>query len=1025
MPYTKEYWRILTRIFLVVLLLLVLVSGIMQTPWGQNWLARQVTSRLSHDLQTKISIQHVDFSFFNRMNLEGVLVEDRNHDTLLSAGKLQVRLTDWFIFKDHAELKYIGLENAIVKFQRTDSIWNYKFLQDYFAPPGAKPKKKAGINFDLKVAELKNVLFVMNDAWRGENMYVKVSKLDMDANELSFSGRNIDIKSLNLVQPVFRLYDYPGRKPSATIVADPIEISSATSIDSLLKWNSAGMVMHIGTIKIEDGFFGTGRISDTPPLTYFDGKDIEFSKIYGQFSNLNWDKDTISSKVNLKATERSGLLVKSLKADIKFQPQAMEFSNLDLHTNNSVLKNYFAMHYKEFGDMNDFIHKVKMEADFTDSDIDSYDIGFFAPSVRNWQKRIRITGKARGTIDDLKGDHLVMQAGNNTFLNGDITLSGLPNINQTFIDFKANDFKTTYTDAITMIPQLRSVTKPDLAKLKYLHFNGSFTGFIRDFVTYGTITTNLGTIRSDLNLKLPTGKPPVYSGSISSGNFKLGEFLNNPTIGTISFDGKVKGQGFRSDRIIADLDGTIKELEYNNYRYQNIIAKGKLKKQQFDGFFSIDDPNAVLTLNGIIDFSSKTPKFDLLADVKTANLQALKLTHDNLSFNGKFNLNFTGDKIDNFLGDARISQASLLRDGNRLSFDSLIVSSKYVGGVKTLTAQSNEFDATVKGEFDIKDLPEAFQLFLNKYYPAYIRAPRRELKNQAFTFDITTRHIDEYIPLINKNLAGFNNSHITGKLNIAENQLQLEADVPQFGYKQYVFSDAIIKGDGNFERLVLSGDVGNVIISDSLNLPQTKFNVEAKNDVSKITINTTANQAINQASLAAQVQTFSDGVRIVFDPSSFVLNGKTWNILQGGELEFRKSSVAQGELVLTESNQEIRLRTVPSSIGDWNDLTVALKNLNLGDLSPLFLKKNRLEGILSGDIRVENPQKKMIVTGGDFAKGRFMPPHCDNLCVGKFQRHAIRLPCPNQALCCQTFIVRDKQRCVEDVSRGKTHGGRS
>ena len=448
------------------------------------------------------------------MNLEGVLIEDRNHDTLLSAGKLQVRFTDWFIFKDHAELKYVGLENAIVKFQRTDSIWNYKFLQDYFAPPGAKPKKKAGINFDLKVAELKNVLFVMNDAWRGENMYVKVSKLDMDANELSFSGKNIDIKSLNLVQPVFRLYDYPGRKPSATIVADPIEISSATSIDTLLKWNSAGMVMHIGTIKIEDGFLEPVRISDTPPLTYFDGKHIEFSKIYGQFSNLGWDNDTITAKVNLKATERSGLVVKSLKADIKFHPQAMEFANLDLHTNNSVLKNYFAMHYKDFGDMNDFIHKVKMEADFTDADIDSYDIGFFAPSVRKWQKRIRITGKARGTIDDLKGDHLVMQAGNNTFLNGDITLSGLPNINQTFIDFKANDFKTTYTDAITMIPNCASVTKPDLAKLKYLHFNGTFTGFIRDFVTYGTIQTNLGTIKSDLNLNCQLERPRFIPGAL-------------------------------------------------------------------------------------------------------------------------------------------------------------------------------------------------------------------------------------------------------------------------------------------------------------------------------------------------------------------------------------------------------------------------------------------------------------------------------------------------------------------------------
>ena len=143
MPYTKEYWRILSRIFLVIFLLLILTWGVIQTPWGQNWLASQVTSRLSHDLQTKISIQHVDFSFFNKMNLQGVIIEDRNHDTLMSADKLQVRVTDWFILKDHAELKYVALENAIVKFQRTDSTWNYQFLQDYFAPaPGQNQRKE-------------------------------------------------------------------------------------------------------------------------------------------------------------------------------------------------------------------------------------------------------------------------------------------------------------------------------------------------------------------------------------------------------------------------------------------------------------------------------------------------------------------------------------------------------------------------------------------------------------------------------------------------------------------------------------------------------------------------------------------------------------------------------------------------------------------------------------------------------------------------------------------------------------------
>ena len=67
------------------------------------------------------------------MDLEGVLVEDQKQDTLLYAGKFQVRITDWFFFKDKAELEYVALEDALIHFKRKDSVWNYHFLEEYFS----------------------------------------------------------------------------------------------------------------------------------------------------------------------------------------------------------------------------------------------------------------------------------------------------------------------------------------------------------------------------------------------------------------------------------------------------------------------------------------------------------------------------------------------------------------------------------------------------------------------------------------------------------------------------------------------------------------------------------------------------------------------------------------------------------------------------------------------------------------------------------------------------------------------------
>jgi hypothetical protein len=936
-----------------------------QTPFGQNWIARQVTKRLSRDLQTKVSIDHVDFALFNRMHLEGVLIEDRDHDTLLYAGKVAVRITDWFFLKKEAELKYIGLENAIVKFQRTDSVWRQQFIFDYFSSPSTGTrKKKAGIKFDLKEVELKNVTFVKRDSWLGEDMTVKVGALNLTANDLSLAGSNYDIKTLLIKDPIVSIQSYEKRKPYDSLAAAADTVEPAMRPDSLLFWNTGQTILKIANLKIENGVFQSDKKTERLPYSYFDGQHIYFNEINAEISDAGFIGDTVYSKLQLTAKERSGLEVKKLSADMKLMPKGMAFANLDLQTNRSTIRNYFMMSYDDMADLGDYIHKVKMTANFDGSFIDSDDLGFFAPAMQSWKKKILLKGKVRGTVDDLVGRDMIVQAGTSTVLNGDMTLTGLPDINQTFIDFKANEFRTTYSDAVTIIPSLRHVTSPDLRKIQYVRFTGSFTGFVRDFVTFGTIQTNLGTVKSDLNMKLPLRQDMVYSGTISTDNFQLGQFLGNSNIGAISMEGVVKGKGFNSKNRNAEVTGNIRFIDFNDYRYHNIsIEKGKLDKNQFDGAVSIHDENAELTLNGLIDFNKKSPVFNFLAEVKKANLKNLNLTRDDLAFTGKFNLDFTGDNIDNFLGNARISDASLTKDGNRLPFDSLTLSSSYDNNVKTLTAKSNEFEGTITGDFNIEELPDAVQLFLNKYYPAYIAAPRRMPVNESFHFDFTTQYVEDYIKLIDSSLVGFNYSHIYGDLDLRKNALSVQADVPYFKYGKYDFSSVKVNANGSLDSLSVTGQASNIYVNDSINVPLAVFRINSSNDVSKVSITTGANQTVNKANLNAVVRTYDDGVKIEFDPSDFVLNGKTWTIDESGELQFRGNTPASGQLVLREGEQEIVVKTVPSSTGGkWNDLLVDLNKVNVGDLAPFFLPKNRLEGLVSGNIKVEDPTDNLRIT---------------------------------------------------------------
>ena len=891
------------------------------------------------------------------MHLEGLLVEDQKQDTLLYAGDVKVRITDWFFFKDKVELKYVGLEDAYVNFYRTDSVWNHQFLFDYLFPPSPSvaKKKSSGIELNLKKVELKNIRFIQSDKWSGQDQVLQLATLNFDAREINFKTKKVDINLLEISEPLFSISDYQKLKPSST---DPKEKRPVA--DSILKWNAAGWMVQLDKLVIKNGTFKTNKQSGAAVSSYFDGRHILFSEIDGTFTNVKWDKDTITTSLDLKTKERSGLEVKKLVADVKFTPQLMEFNNLDLQTNRSRLGNYYAMKFDSYDDLAYFISRVKLEGDFTNTELDSDDIAFFAPAMNDWKKKIELTGKVKGTVEEISGKNLFIKAGNNTLLNGDISLSGLPDINTTFIDFKSNEFKTTYTDAVRFLPSIRKVTSPKLSSITYLNFKGNFTGFIRDFVTYGTIQTNLGTVTSDLNMKLPQGKEPIYSGSIASTGFNLGSFLGNKDMGMIALNANVKGSGF-SKNVDADIDGKINSFVYKGYHYESIEVKGKLNNKLFEGTINSADSNAVFFAKGRIDFNKRKPLFNLDAEIQDIQFQKLRIANENYSFSGRLNFNFQGDNIDDFLGTAQVINGRVYKDGKELPFDTFSLRSEIINGEKRLTIISDNLEGYIAGQFNIKNLPDAITVFLNKYYPAFIPPPKRIPANQSFVFDLKTHDVDPLLNMLTGKVSGFNESHISGKVDMYANKLELNADVPTLTVNGLVFNNAKVNGSGDNEKLLLTGSASSTRINDSISLQATNFTIEAANDISKVNINTASNQEINSASINATVSTYNDGFKVHFDSSHFDVNKKTWTIDKDGELEFRRKIVTNSELTLREGEQEIRISTDLSDEGNHNNLKVALKKLNLGDLAPYLLPKNTVMGLASGNIYIEDPTKKFDV----------------------------------------------------------------
>lgn len=925
-----------------------------QLPPVQTWLVSKVTSRLSKDLHTTVSIRSVNFSLFNKMLLNDALIKDKNNDTLLYAGTVKVNITDWWFFRDHAQLQYIGLRDAVIRIQRrTDSVWNYQFLIDYFSgAPGAPPIRDSthGIQLDLKEIDFSRIHLQKHDAWRGEDMDLQLGAMDLNADTISFSEKIARIRSLRFTRPDFTLTNYKGLRPT------PPDDTTAPANDPLhLRLNPGRWDVTAASVTIRDGSFRHEKPADTVINKYFDGNHIYFYAVNTTFTNLRLNRDTLTAHLLLSTKERSGLEVKKLDARIRWFPEAMEFARLDLQTNHSHLRNFFAMRFLTLDDMDDFTTRIRLDAHFTDADIDSDDISWFAPELIDWKKHIKISGDIQGTVADLRGRQVQLTAGRNTSLNGDIHLKGLPDINRTFIEFKSNDFRTTYDDMADLFPSIRTIRQPRIDQIEFLRFQGTFTGTIHDFVTNGNLQTNLGSLVTNVDMKLPAAGPAIYTGTIRTDSFYLGKFLDNDDLGRIAFQGKIDGTGLRTGTLSATLDGTISSLEFNHYTYQNIQVNGAVAKKRFNGELLADDPNFAGHLNGLIDFTGAQPKFDFRAEVKKADLNRLNFVDKKVEFNGKFKCNFTGDDIDNFLGNASIYDASIYKNGERVSFDSLDLESSVVDNNKTITIVSNEFDGAIVGEFSIKDLPASFQTFLNKYYPSYIKPARSIPANQNFSFVITTKKVEDYIDLFNTNLSGFNNAGLSGRIDTRNNLLDLNVDLPSFAYRHIQFDNLTLKGRGSLDSLNMETTIGDVTLNDSLHFPGTHFKLHSANDLSTFQITTSANQTLNSANISARVTTLPTGVQVTFNPSTFDINSKTWTIDRDGVITFNHNIFSAEDFSVHNGDQQVLMTTHPSGDGNWNDIHLDLRKVNIGDFTPFVEKAERMEGLLTGNADITNP----------------------------------------------------------------------
>jgi hypothetical protein len=450
--------------------------------------------------------------------------------------------------------------------------------------------------FDILV--LKGVS--IKDPNQGKMIYVDEVTVDFQITSLHKAKFNID--EVNLKDGGVKLIRYAS---TGTLNMNDF-IDAIARLSSSDTTNTKSSPFTVDVVNLENMYFSMDDFEEPYDRSGgFDHYHFGFDSVYAKVTNLLIVSDTFQIDVSDLRTIEKKTKIRVHEVDTRYRitSKKMSFENLYAHIGKTEARDYFAFNYDKITDLADFNDKIIIEGDIKNSHVSFHDLSYFAPALKPFYENARVAGKFNGKVTRFTVTDLFLGFGKGSFIKGKASFDGLPELNETFIEFK---FKNSTIQAADLKQYLDDTSYPVVKKFGKIVGNGEYVGFFNDFVAKGNFTTDLGKIVSDINLKINNDKQlkTTYEGHLITESFNLGKLVNYPDkVQLLDMNGNIKGQGFSLQDAELKLKAKINRIGINNYNYKNITTNAQLSKSLFDGQLIVNDTNLRFTAEGKVDLS--------------------------------------------------------------------------------------------------------------------------------------------------------------------------------------------------------------------------------------------------------------------------------------------------------------------------------------------------------------------------------------------------------------------------------------
>lgn len=728
--------------------------------------------------------------------------------------------------------------------------------------------------------------------------------------------------------------------------------------------------VQINSINLADGHFEFNVKDKAPISNKFDPNHINVSGLNAKLALKSLSPDSLNVQIKkLELEEKSGIKIKNLIVRLVTNNNKLSVKGFKLSLPKSLLQfEKCEVDYKGFLTPADFLDKARFDTKISSSYVSLQDIAAFVPAFENFQDRILFTTQIRGKLDSIQVSNITLDYGDKMHLSAQGFVNDIRDKSKTYVNGSIDNLSISEDGIFRLINNFSKDKKAPpaiLTNLGNLSFRGKLAGYITDMQAEGNLGSSLGSVEA--NAAFGFERTPLesffFDGHVTTADFQLGELLKNKDIENISFDLIANISKPKQGKINGSVNGTIHDITFKKYTYHDITIDGEYDGLHIDGGLDINDPNGVLSINGLFDLSEKTPKLDFHARVKN-------IRPDNLNLSKKYkeaylsfviDANFEGKNLDDIQGYIKTDSISFLQSGNSFRMNELLIEASGVDSTRVLNIQSDILNGKVTGEYSFSTIAESIKRTFHNYLPALIGFNEKKsskIKTNDLNFDFTINNTENASDVFKLPFTIYSPAKIVGFYDNQTELFKLETYLPsikaagskiQSGYLIVQNTDEEIKAELSGGFVTKGGAVNDLL-----------FKFAIQNDVINAHTSFLSPDHTRLKGEFANSITFSKSLDkvlqtdIKFEPGEILLNNTLWTIKES-QILIKEGNINVNDFEISSITNEQRLNIdgIYSTKDESQKLNVNLRNIDLEYIfTTLAINALQFSGAANGTLDV-------------------------------------------------------------------------